>query len=160
MRLNLEESSATAKAVALESGPSVRLLLFGSRLDDARAGGDIDLFIDDVSLTAAEVVARRVAMRVRLADGLGERKTDIVVQRSDRADLPIHRHARQSGVALCAWRGRQRRFRLGSRRSGRGPNSSRPASRGDGALCTASGRAPKSAAKAARQPRRRVAGTP
>ena len=88
-------------------------MLYALRLDDLRSGGDIDLFIDNVPLSAAEVVARRVALRLRLADALGDRKIDIVVHRSDGPDLPIFRHARQTGVVLCALRRRKRSYRYG-----------------------------------------------
>ncbi len=49
MRLTDQERRTIVEAVTAEFGPTVTLRLFGSRLDDAQRGGDIDLFIDGVS---------------------------------------------------------------------------------------------------------------
>lgn len=95
-----QERRAIVAAVAAEFGPAVDLRLFGSRLDDAQRGGDIDLFIDGVSYSAAELVERRVALRTRLHEALGDRKIDVVVHRNCGPELPVHRHARATGVSL------------------------------------------------------------
>lgn len=100
MRLTDQERRTIVEAVAAEFGPTVTLRLFGSRLDDAQRGGDIDLFIDGVSYTAAELVERRMALCTRLHEALGDRKIDVVVHRNSGPDLPVHRHARATGVPL------------------------------------------------------------
>ncbi len=100
MRLTESERLFIADAVAAEFGPDAPLLLFGSRLDDSLHGGDIDLFIDNGPKSADEVLARRLALALRLHDGLGERKIDVVVHRLGGPDLPIHQHARQTGVRV------------------------------------------------------------
>lgn len=71
--------------------------LFGSRLDDSKRGGDIDLYIE-TDLDANEAEARRLRMMARLARRLGERKIDLVVN-TGIAELPIHTAARH-GVLL------------------------------------------------------------
>lgn len=100
VRLADNERSLIAAAVAAEFGPDARLLLFGSRTDDARHGGDIDLFIDGVALDAGAVLQRKLELLLRLHDALGERRIDVVVARACGPDLPVHRHARQTGVPL------------------------------------------------------------
>ena len=72
--------------------------LFGSRADDARRGGDIDLYIE-ASLSPQEAFQRETHMAAELYRALGERKIDIVVN-TGRLDLPIYRLAREQRVWL------------------------------------------------------------
>lgn len=72
--------------------------LFGSRVDDARRGGDIDLYIE-ASLSPQEAFQRETHMAAELYRALGERKIDIVVN-TGRLDLPIYQVARAQGVWL------------------------------------------------------------
>lgn len=72
--------------------------LFGSRVDDARRGGDIDLYIE-ASLSPQDAFQRETQMAAELYRAFGERKIDIVVN-TGRLDLPIYRLAREQGVWL------------------------------------------------------------
>ncbi|WP_426148546.1 nucleotidyltransferase domain-containing protein [Polaromonas sp. DSR2-3-2] len=72
--------------------------LFGSRVDDARRGGDIDLYIE-ASLSPQDAFQRETQMAAELYRALGERKIDIVVN-TGRLDLPIYQLAREQGVWL------------------------------------------------------------
>lgn len=100
MRLTDQERRAIVEAVAEEFGRDVDLRLFGSRLDETQRGGDIDLFIDGVGDSPAELVQKRVALRTRLHAALGDLKIDVVVHRNAGPELPVHRHARATGVPL------------------------------------------------------------
>jgi len=71
-------------------------LVFGSRLDDARRGGDIDLYID-LPMDAAQAQQRETRLWVELQRRLGERKIDIVTARAGQ-ERPIDRAARATGV--------------------------------------------------------------
>lgn len=46
MRLTLEQTTLILRAIADQTGPGARVALFGSRVDDSRRGGDIDLLIE------------------------------------------------------------------------------------------------------------------
>ena len=77
----------------------VEVLLFGSRVDDHKRGGDIDLLvrvsqpINDPAFSAARLGARLS----RRFDG---RKVDVLVQGPSIRCLPIHEVASQTGVPL------------------------------------------------------------
>jgi hypothetical protein len=71
-------------------------LVFGSRLDDARRGGDIDLYIDQ-PMDACQAQQRETRLWVELQKRLGERKIDIVTARAGQ-ERPIDRIARATGV--------------------------------------------------------------
>lgn len=54
--------------------------LFGSRLNDAARGGDIDLFIPG-EWSAEEAVQRRIRFCAEIRRSLGDRKLDVVIGR-------------------------------------------------------------------------------
>lgn len=72
--------------------------LFGSRLDDARRGGDIDLLIP-TELPPAQAARRRIDLLADLWLELGERKIDIVLDDGSTPAAIVER-ARHEGVAL------------------------------------------------------------
>lgn len=74
--------------------PGARVLLFGSRADDAKRGGDIDL------LVMSERIGPEQTRRIRrlICDAIGEQKIDILVAR-DESD-PFVALAQSSGVTL------------------------------------------------------------
>lgn len=72
--------------------------LFGSRLDDSRRGGDIDLLIE-TDLPLQEAAQRRIDLLTDLWLALGERKIDIVLDDGRTPSAVVHR-AREEGVVL------------------------------------------------------------
>jgi uncharacterized protein len=74
MRISKEEA-ATLKQAAHKHIPSAEVYLFGSRADDTKKGGDIDvLVVGERLLTAAE---KRDIVHA-FTDEFGEQKVDIV----------------------------------------------------------------------------------
>jgi predicted nucleotidyltransferase len=67
--------------------------LFGSRLDDDRRGGDIDLFIPG-RWSAVEAVSRRLRFCAEVKARLGDQKIDVVVENPD-APSAIQDHAKR-----------------------------------------------------------------
>ena len=76
--------------------------LFGSRVDETRRGGDIDLLVDSAEpLERAENAAWMTARIIARAQTyIGERRIDVVLRDPASLDLPIHQIARDSGVRL------------------------------------------------------------
>ena len=95
MRLSAEQADTIRQAVHAHLGADLRLWLFGSRVDDQRRGGDIDLLVD-----ADHPIDPIAALQCRgaLADALDLRVDLAVAQPGD--DHPIHRIARATGVRL------------------------------------------------------------
>lgn len=96
MRLTAVEQQIIRVASLRRFGVPPRL--FGSRVDDTRRGGDIDLYIE-TTLSAPDAFRRETQMAADLYRALGDRKIDIVVN-TGRQDLPIYRVAREHGVWL------------------------------------------------------------
>ncbi|MDD2768296.1 MAG: hypothetical protein PHT19_06155 [Methylococcus sp.] len=68
--------------------------LFGSRLDDEKRGGDIDLFIPG-DWPVSESVRRRISFCAELRRRLGDRKIDVLVESSHSA--PVQDAAKAQG---------------------------------------------------------------
>jgi predicted nucleotidyltransferase len=71
-----------------------KVWLFGSRLDDSKKGGDIDIAI----LSSRIRIPERMHIRRDIIDRIGERKIDIVVS-ADGTD-PFFRMAIETGIRI------------------------------------------------------------
>ena len=80
MRLSPQQAAHIRQATHTSFGADARVWLFGSRVDDAKRGGDIDLLIEAGQLPAVETFMRKVHFIGKLEDSLGERKIDVVIQ--------------------------------------------------------------------------------
>ena len=101
MRLNKQESQILTQAARDCFGPGALVRLFGSRLDDAKRGGDIDLLIE-TKLTDADQIARaHTRFLSYVYTRLGEQKIDLLIDFPTRQQqTPIYEIARAQGVLL------------------------------------------------------------
>lgn len=99
MRLTPEQRQIIREEVTRVFGPQATVHLFGSRVDDARRGGDVDLYIEAEG-TRRELFDRELDLYARLQRRLGERRIDIVVHGRGEPLRTVDRHARETGVAL------------------------------------------------------------
>ena len=95
MRLTSDQAEAIRVRIRGCMGAQARIWLFGSRVDDNRRGGDVDLYVEPE--TAPDLVAS-LRCKSALSDVL-DLNVDLIVQQPGR-DLPIYRIAKRSGVAL------------------------------------------------------------
>ena len=99
MRLTEAQRQSIKSAVTSVIGEESRVWLFGSRVDDAKRGGDIDLLIE-----TDRVVPSRISALCRiegaLAARLGDRKIDVLLKDARTAEAPIFNAARNTGVLL------------------------------------------------------------
>jgi len=99
MRLAHNQIQAIRQIASEVAGSQSRVRVFGSRLDDAARGGDLDLMleltepVDNPALIAAQL-AGRVS---RIMNG---RKVDVLLSAPNLMRLPIHDIAFQEGVLL------------------------------------------------------------
>lgn len=96
MRLTEREIREIREAAREFFGAPVRL--FGSRLDDAARGGDIDLYVE-TDLLPDEAERCRIAMLGRLYRRIGERRIDLLVNTGGSLS-PVQEAARRTGVTL------------------------------------------------------------
>ena len=98
MRLTQYEINSIKKAFKeiFESGD---IYLFGSRVDDTKRGGDIDLFIDlTYKLDTKELLNKKSKFKLALYDIIGEQKIDVVISKDK--NRSIEKEALKTGVLL------------------------------------------------------------
>ncbi len=101
MRLTQVQLAAIRSASMETFGNTVGLWLFGSRVDDGKKGGDIDLYLEPEIQDADALVAAKLDFLVKLHKKLGEQKIDVVIRlATSREELPIYRLAKETGVRL------------------------------------------------------------
>ena len=80
--------------------PAAQVRLFGSRADDARRGGDIDLLIETQLQDPAQIARAHAQFLARVYMALGEQKIDVLIDYPTRqSQAPIYRVAKL-GVLL------------------------------------------------------------
>ena len=94
MRLKTTELSAIRSSIgALD--PLGRIYLYGSRADDTRRGGDIDLFLE---ASRAIDLKTALTLQYRLCSAC-DTKVDLLIKTPGQAEMPIHQIARK-GIPL------------------------------------------------------------
>jgi len=99
MRLSEAQRQAVVQAVAQACGPQARVRLFGSRLDDALRGGDVDLLVE-LADEPADVPALQRQLQVRLLRALDGRAVDVLVVGPQTPRQPVHELALREGRLL------------------------------------------------------------
>jgi len=93
MRLSSDEKSAIIQAVE-RLDPGAGIYLFGSRVDDTKKGGDIDILIFSDRLTFED----KLEIKAYLFERIEEQKIDLIISQ-DESD-PFIRMALKQGVRL------------------------------------------------------------
>jgi len=97
VRLTRQQVESIRRSAQTAFGAGTMVKLFGSRVDDSKLGGDIDLLVRP---THQDHLLRRKLRFLALLEGaLGERKIDVVIEQPHDA-RPIVRVARETGVSL------------------------------------------------------------
>ena len=94
MRLSSSELKVL-KSKLYSLSDSAKLYLFGSRVDDTKKGGDIDLLIIDYTLSKKDLRL----LRVDFFKHFGEQKLDIVLDNGE-LKTPFVRHIFQRAILL------------------------------------------------------------
>lgn len=98
MRLTADEVAAIKQTAAEVFGPDAVVRLFGSRVDDGKRGGDIDLYLEVEPDQAT--FRKECDFRHRLEDRIGEQKIDVVLHGRGRSPASIAEIARETGIRL------------------------------------------------------------
>lgn len=95
MRLQTKEIQTIIRIAKEIYGEGVKVYLFGSRLNDGKRGGDIDLLVRTEG--EKKDVLARIRMIARLKQYLGDQKIDII---GDHEDSPVVYEALKNGMQL------------------------------------------------------------
>lgn len=99
MRLTEEQIQAIRRFSAEIAGEQARVRVFGSRLDDAARGGDLDLLVElDEPVDNPALLAARLSARI--SRSMRGRKVDVLVCAPNLMRLPIHEAALKEGQLI------------------------------------------------------------
>ena len=96
MRLSRKEIETILKVANEIYGKGVKVYLFGSRTDDNKRGGDIDLLLRRTPQSNGGIL-KRIRMAARLKELLGDQKIDII---GDHETSVVAREALSKGILL------------------------------------------------------------
>ena len=95
MRLSRKEIETILKVADEIYGKGVKVYLFGSRTDESKRGGDIDLLLRTPQSDGG--ILKRIRMVARLKELLGDQKIDII---GDYETSVVAREALSKGILL------------------------------------------------------------
>lgn len=96
MRLTLEQIHLILATVHEQAGADARVIVFGSRTDDLRQGGDLDLLVES---TPALGLMQRARIKQALENAL-QLPVDILAKQTDAPPKPFQAIALATGVPL------------------------------------------------------------
>ena len=97
MRLKKEHIETIKKYSKEVFGSDTDVYLFGSRVDDSKKGGDIDIYLE--TSFSGNVVEKKIKLLGLLHQDIGEQKIDIVIN-NFRKNKFIYDVAKNEGVRL------------------------------------------------------------
>ena len=101
MRLTAQQQATVRATVAETFGSDAQVRLFGSRVDDSRRGGDIDLLVTTTQSDVATLMSAEIALLTKLQMKLGEQKIDVLLDYPSRkVRPPILAIALKTGILL------------------------------------------------------------
>ena len=101
MRLTSAQVKCIKQVAAEVIGAHARVMLFGSRVDDTRRGGDIDLYIAAPVLPQEIQLEAKLKFLVKLKQQIGDQRIDVVFAPAPgQSAWPIHTIAQQTGIFL------------------------------------------------------------
>ncbi|MEW6606160.1 MAG: nucleotidyltransferase domain-containing protein [bacterium] len=95
-----EEILKLIKELAIKYfGKDCEVAIFGSRIDNTKRGGDIDIYIE--TSIAPEIIEAKARFLANLEIALGDQKIDLVVKkRNESRKEPIYKYAKSTGVRI------------------------------------------------------------
>jgi predicted nucleotidyltransferase len=94
MRLTTEQIRIIKETIARFMGENARVVLFGSRVDDRKRGGDIDLYVE----TDKQEYLQELRCKISLEEAL-DLHVDMIVRKPGQ-NHPIYNIAKSEGVRL------------------------------------------------------------
>jgi len=95
MRLTDREKDLIKRAFHEAFGEG-KIYLFGSRVDDTKRGGDIDLYIQTEN--TQDMLIKKIDFLVKLKENIGDQKIDVLISKDKKS--VIEKEATSSGIEL------------------------------------------------------------
>lgn len=98
MRLNNNEKNKIIECAKFYFGTRIKLYLFGSRVDDNKKGGDIDLYLETETRVDLQT---QINFLTEIYKNITQRKVDLIIKMPNSKPLAIYKTAKQEGILLC-----------------------------------------------------------
>lgn len=95
MRLSATQKQSILQATHQNFGENIKVWLFGSRVDDARRGGDVDLYVETRETPSLTCI---LLCKINIEESL-DLHVDLVVN-DQMQNKPIYRIAKKTGILL------------------------------------------------------------
>lgn len=92
MRISSDTANQALNIITQQFGENVMVWLFGSRANDAKRGGDVDIYVE----SSSSDLMQKIKCQSKLMD-LFDLNVDLIVGNGSK---PIHRIAKETGVRL------------------------------------------------------------
>ena len=99
MRISTQQQQIIKQVVHQLTQENTQITLFGSRVDDSKRGGDIDLLLT-LPNNIEHPAQLSAKISVQLMRAFQGRKVDILLAAPNLKEYPIHHIARQQGIHL------------------------------------------------------------
>src|SRR5208283_155472 len=96
MRITSSEQEIIKLYVKKHFGSNADVYIFGSRVNNNKKGGDIDLYLT-TDIPSSDIVRRKISLLVDMEKAIGEQKIDIVINNHTK-QKPIYEIAEKEGV--------------------------------------------------------------
>lgn len=101
MRLSEYEKEVIVSCAKDKFGENTRVILFGSRTNDIRKGGDIDLLVQPgIQVSPEEMLNKKIIMLIEIKQKLGEQNIDLLLQQPN-DNRTIVKTAEKTGIVIC-----------------------------------------------------------
>ena len=99
MRLTEQQIQDIKAIIQAEVGSEASVIVFGSRTDDSKKGGDLDLMVQvPAPVERPALLSAKLSARIsKIMHGL---KVDVILQSPATKIAPIHRIARETGIQI------------------------------------------------------------
>lgn len=107
MRLSKEQILTIKKIFKNRFSDGDSLWLFGSRTDDTKKGGDIDLYIETYQIDTTKTLEKKIDFLCDLKKNLGDQKIDVIINHLlQKKSLPVYGEAKDAGILLMTKKSR------------------------------------------------------
>ena len=100
MRLTSFQQQTICNKARHYFGNMTQVWLFGSRVDDSKRGGDIDLYIELENQDISLIAMAKLRFLRSLHSELGEQKIDVVLRLANTNTLAVYDIAKEMGIQL------------------------------------------------------------
>jgi predicted nucleotidyltransferase len=101
MRLTAFEIKAIKACFEQTFESNDHIWLFGSRVDDSKKGGDIDLYIETTIAEYTLAFRKKMDFMIYLQNKIGEQKIDVILNCvALQKDKPIYQVAKETGILI------------------------------------------------------------